>query len=70
MTFYDKPGKEWYEWLDPKLNLTDDEGYITNLDGSRSGMVHQFDRFGHPFPREWLQPRVKEWLKKAKQFQA
>eukprot|EP00041_Stephanoeca_diplocostata_P028996 m.844385 g.844385 ORF g.844385 m.844385 type:complete len:425 (-) comp23475_c0_seq22:1634-2908(-) len=53
MTFYDKPGKEWYEWLDPKLNLTDDEGYITNLDGSRSGMVHQFDRFGHPFPREW-----------------
>lgn len=31
--------EKWQQWLDPALNLTDDEGFITNLDGTPSPQV-------------------------------
>jgi len=33
-------------WLGPDTNLIDDDGYILDFDGSRSRVIHQFDRFG------------------------
>ena len=53
---------EWRNWLGPDpYNLTNfSTGFITNLDGSPSPQVHQFDRFGRPFDR-WLQKMVHEW---------
>eukprot|EP00038_Savillea_parva_P008473 m.177193 g.177193 ORF g.177193 m.177193 type:complete len:392 (+) comp14305_c0_seq1:473-1648(+) len=54
--------ENWEQWLDPKHNLTDEHGYITNLDGTPSPQVHQFDRFGRPFLR-WLERKVKDWNK-------
>jgi hypothetical protein len=46
--------------LDPKFNLTDENGYITNFDGTPSPQIHQFDRFGRPFER-WLNRKVQGW---------
>lgn len=31
--------EKWQQWLDPAHNLTDDEGFITNLDGTPSPQV-------------------------------
>jgi hypothetical protein len=57
--------KKWRNWLSPKYNLTDrNTGFITNLDGSPSPQVHQFDRFGLSFPGFWLDRMTKEWNKK------
>lgn len=39
------------QWLSPELKLIDEEGYMTEADGSRSFVVHQWDRFG---PRFWF----------------
>jgi len=39
-------------WLGPK-DLIDDEGYFVEYDGSRSRVVHQFDRFGFALDH-WL----------------
>jgi len=47
-------GASGERWLGEQFKLIDDEGYITDFDGSRSRVVHQFDRFGTPFQR-WLQ---------------
>ncbi|KAK3250084.1 hypothetical protein CYMTET_40522 [Cymbomonas tetramitiformis] len=41
-------------WIGPSFNLIDKSGYLTNYDGMRSKVVHQFDRLGYPFIRRWL----------------
>lgn len=41
-------------WVEEKFRLTDRKGYFTNLDGKRSCVVHQYDRFGYQLER-WLQ---------------
>ena len=38
------------QWLDPSYGLTDNHGRFTNLDGSISPVVHQYDRYGRRFP--------------------
>lgn len=43
------------QWIDLKMNLTDDRGYLTNFDGTRSPVVHQLDRWGQPFYIMWLE---------------
>eukprot|EP00041_Stephanoeca_diplocostata_P029528 m.874652 g.874652 ORF g.874652 m.874652 type:complete len:400 (-) comp23576_c0_seq18:306-1505(-) len=59
--YYGKDG-DTRQWLDPKYRLTDDEGYILQLDGTRSPQVHQFDRFGPPFKTSWLFNKInKHW---------
>jgi len=40
-------------WLGLHYGLTDAKGYFTQFDGSRSFVVHQWDRFGHEFPH-WM----------------
>ena len=41
-------------WVGTKFQLTDDRGYFTNLDGHRSCVIHQYDRYGFQLER-WLQ---------------
>lgn len=36
-------------WLGLQYGLTDADGYFVNNDGSRSFIIHQFDRFGPKF---------------------
>jgi len=38
-------------WLGLHYGMTDGEGYFVNSDGSRSFVIHQFDRFGKWFDR-------------------
>ena len=40
-------------WISTKFGITDEDGFFTNLDGSRSLVVHQFDRIG-PLIRPWM----------------
>ena len=40
-------------WIGRQFNLTDVEGYLTEFDGSRSRVIHQYDRFGEPLSK-WL----------------
>ena len=42
-------------WMGPEFELVDKEGFFLNYDGTRSRVVHQYDRF-----REKIHP----WLKK------
>jgi hypothetical protein len=39
-------------WIGPvdflDYRLTDEDGYFINVDGTRSRVIHQFDRFGSP----------------------
>jgi len=35
-------------WISPKYVYTDKDGYFINIGGTRSRVVHQFDRFGQP----------------------
>lgn len=42
-------------WLGPEYDLVDEEGFFMNYDGSRSRVVHQYDRF---------RSQIKPWLKK------
>lgn len=37
------------QWIGLDFNLTDSEGYLTNFDGTRSLVIHQYDRLGVPF---------------------
>jgi len=37
------------EWIGQQFDVTDEKGYFVNFDGSRSRVVHQYDRFGFPF---------------------
>ena len=41
-------------WIGLDYNFTDDEGYFTEADGTRSRVIHQYDRFGPPFVSRWL----------------
>ena len=40
-------------WLSPLFDLVDAQGYFLDLDGSRSRVIHQFDRFGNSL-HEWM----------------
>lgn len=56
-------GAEGENWLGKvdflQYELTDSEGFFVNVDGSRSRMIHQYDRFGN---------RIEEWLGKQTFF--
>ena len=41
-------------WLGMHYGLTDDEGYLLNYDGTRSYIIHQYDRFGLQY-EHWIQ---------------
>jgi hypothetical protein len=47
-------GARGQNWIGPQYMLTDDEGFFTEFDGTRSRVIHQWDRFGEPYAR-WLQ---------------
>ena len=54
----DVKGEGWIgdvDFLD--YPLTDDEGYFINVDGKRSRVIHQYDRFGPPLAT-WLDKNV------------
>ena len=40
-------------WLGLHYGMTDEKGYFTQFDGSRSFVIHQFDRFGNVY-HDWL----------------
>mgnify|MGYP004361456491 CR=1 FL=1 len=42
------------QWIGADRKLTDEEGFFTNLDGTRSAVVHQYDRYGRRFAQSWL----------------
>jgi hypothetical protein len=48
-------------WIGPvdflSYTLTDEDGYFINVDGTRSRVVHQFDRFGPPID-QWLRNNI------------
>jgi hypothetical protein len=48
------PGANNKTWIGPEFGLTNEDGYLTEFDGSLSRVVHQYDRFGLPFIA-WLQ---------------
>ena len=53
VNFYVEDDK-WQKWLPEKHGLLDEKtGMILNLDGSPSGQVHQYDRFG-PLIEGWF----------------
>jgi len=45
--------KDSKSWLGLHYGMTDTEGYFVDYDGSRSFVVHQYDRFGRNF-QNWL----------------
>ena len=47
-------GAKGKNWLSSHFNVTDDEGFFTEFDGSRSRVIHQWDRFGVPYQYLWL----------------
>jgi len=47
-------------WIGEHYQLVDEEGYFTRLDGIRSPVIHQFDRFGAHGSRH-----LNDWIKKA-----
>jgi len=51
------PGSSDKSWIGTHYNLTDEEGYFINLDGSRSICVHQYDRFGENID-SWLEKNI------------
>lgn len=52
-------GADEKTWIGNHFDVTDGEGYFIDLDGGRSRVVHQFDRFG---------PSLSDWLKKGKVY--
>lgn len=51
--------KKSKNWLGLHYGMTDSDGYFTQFDGSRSYVIHQWDRFGPKF-RNWLTKNSKE----------
>jgi hypothetical protein len=49
-------GSSEQRWLPARYGLTDSEGYFTEYDGTRSRVVHQWDRFGGTLGR-WMRQR-------------
>jgi hypothetical protein len=41
-------------WIGLQYNVTDPAGYFTEADGSRSRVIHQFDRYGRQYAQQWL----------------
>lgn len=48
--FQGATGKRWCG----KYEVCDDEGYFIEDDGSRSRVIHQYDRYEQPFERRWM----------------
>jgi hypothetical protein len=48
------PGANEKLWIGLDYNFTDEEGFFIEADGSRSRVIHQFDRFGPQFHGMWL----------------
>lgn len=48
------PGANNRTWIGIQYNLTDAHGFFTQLDGTRSRVVHQADHFGPYFWDHWL----------------
>ena len=46
-------------WLGLHYDLTDSDGFFTNFDGTKSCVVHQYDRFGSQF-EAWMQDMMYE----------
>jgi len=53
----DANGSSTGTWIGMGYGVTDEKGYLTNLDGSRSRVVHQFDRFRWPLER-WVDKNI------------
>lgn len=53
---YDGAGGK-YRWLGMQFGLTDEEGYFLQTDGTRSPVIHQYDRFGPAFYDKWINSR-------------
>ena len=49
----DYPGANDRTWIGVEFNVTDGDGYFTQYDGSRSRVIHQFDRYGNTMGK-WL----------------
>jgi len=47
-------GAHGMRWMGQEFDVCDDQGYFTELDGSISRVIHQWDRFGRPFVDLWL----------------
>ena len=54
---YPYPGATSRTWISTDFGLTNEDGEITNFDGSVSPVVHQFDRFGAALER-WVSTRT------------
>lgn len=50
--------KDTKNWLGLHYGLTDTDGYFVQFDGSRSYVVHQYDRFGAAI-KQWLRANAK-----------
>jgi hypothetical protein len=48
------PGATLRTWISTDYGITNEDGEFTNLDGTVSPVIHQYDRLGPPFQR-WLQ---------------
>jgi hypothetical protein len=57
---YDGANETLGRWLGLHYGLTDGQGYFTELDGSRSRVVHQYDRFSWPVYR-WMKNNPDLW---------
>jgi len=49
------PGANSKTWIGTEINVTDAEGFFTQYDGTRSRVIHQFDRYGS---------RLGQWMHK------
>jgi hypothetical protein len=53
------PGATPMSWIGTEYGVTNEQGLLTELDGSISRVVHQWDRFGTPYSR-WLHQQ--DWI--------
>ena len=58
---YNEAKEKNKNWLGLHYGMTDHDGFFTQFDGSRSFVVHQFDRFGRQF-FWWLDDNPQLWL--------
>jgi hypothetical protein len=58
-------GASNYTWISDHFGLTNQEGKFTNMDGSISPVIHQYDRLGIPF-QSWLEQVEMSWEDDAK----
>jgi hypothetical protein len=53
------PGATPVTWIGTEYGITNEQGLLTESDGSISRVVHQWDRFGSPYSR-WLHQQ--DWI--------